>query len=137
MQRRIVLLFTTVLLLGAAQDAKKDLDQLQGSWQVTSAEREGKPLDTAKNDRLIFKGDQLTVQGKTGDESTFMLDPAQKPAAIDITPAKGPARTIRGIYQIEGDTLKLCFGDPSSERPKEFTAKAGTGFVLVTLKREK
>ena len=38
---------------------------------------------------------------------------------------------------VEGDTLKICFTEPGKDRPKELTAKAGSGQMLVVLKRAK
>src|SRR5205823_12647910 len=47
-------------------------------------------------------------------------------------------KTALGIYQFDGDTLKLCLSiDPAkvSERPAEFAAKAGAKRVVLTLRR--
>jgi hypothetical protein len=44
---------------------------------------------------------------------------------------------VPGIYDLEGDTLKLCFARPVQERPKEFTTKSGTAFLVCVYKRHK
>ena len=67
------------------------------------------------------------------------LDPKQKPAAIDLWKEidgekRGP---IRGIYLLDGDTLKLCYSiKVEGKRPKDFTAEEEI-HVLITLKRAK
>jgi hypothetical protein len=40
-------------------------------------------------------------------------------------------------HELEGDTLKLCFARPGQERPKEFTTKSGTAFLVCVYKRHK
>jgi hypothetical protein len=44
-------------------------------------------------------------------------------------------QTMKGIYSLEGDTLKICFGKDETERPKELTSKNGQ--TLLVLKRAK
>jgi uncharacterized protein (TIGR03067 family) len=67
------------------------------------------------------------------------VDVAKKPKTIDITFTEGPekGKTIVGIYELEGDTYKVCINVNGKERPKEFAAKAGSGHGLEVLKREK
>ncbi len=101
------------LLVGAvgAQDdaAKKDLDSLQGIWQLVSLEVEGKPLpeDQVKGTKMTFKGNKASHPGPDGkiEEGTFTLDPSKKPKAIDISPLGGPdkGKTLR-VFSIKRDT---------------------------------
>jgi len=90
--------------------------------------------------KLIFKGDELTfTSGQPGfTHYTFRLDPRTKPARFDMTHADGSKKgeTKKGIYLLENDRLKICFGS-EDERPKELTAKAGSEQVMYTLQRRK
>jgi uncharacterized protein (TIGR03067 family) len=58
---------------------------------------------------------------------------------VDTTPGEGPdkGKTIRGIYELDGDTLRTCVSPPGEERPSEFAAKADTDFMLFVYKRAK
>jgi hypothetical protein len=42
-----------------------------------------------------------------------------------------------GIYELDGDTAKFCFGSPGAERPSDFTTKEGSGRTLSLWRREK
>ena len=66
------------------------------------------------------------------------LDPSKKPAHMDIIESNGGKDTVlKGIYVIDGDTLKVCFAPPGDKRPTEFTTAGGSGEQLVVLKRDK
>ena len=56
-----------------------------------------------------------------------------------MTPDDGPnkGKTLVGIYEVKGDELKVCHGDPGADRPKEIASKEGSGLSLITLKRVK
>jgi len=47
----------------------------------------------------------------------------------------GP-RTLKGIYTLDGDTLKICLTE-KGDRPKEFKLDADSKAALMTLKRDK
>jgi uncharacterized protein (TIGR03067 family) len=120
---------------------KKDLDAMQGVWQVVSLEIDGKalPEDQFKAFKLTIKGDKGSHPGDDGktEEATLKLDASKKPKTIDIMPLTGSdkGKTIRGIYSLEGDTLKVCANHNGDARPTEF--KGGKDIVLFTMKREK
>lgn len=41
-----------------------------------------------------------------------------------------------GIYEIDGDTFKSCFGKPGDERPADFTTSPRDGRTLSVWKRK-
>jgi uncharacterized protein (TIGR03067 family) len=46
----------------------------------------------------------------------------------------------QGIYEIDGDTLKLCtiaITSPKKKRPEQFASPPGSDYRLAVLKREK
>ena len=116
---------------GQDDQSTKDRAALQGEWEVVSAESNGEPppphlLDGAK---FVFSGDKLTLMGKEG---TYTLNAAANPRQIDFV--RGQGRQI-GIYELDGDQLKLCVG-PSDDRPKEFSTKPRTDHSSFVLKRK-
>jgi hypothetical protein len=44
---------------------------------------------------------------------------------------------VKGIYEIDGDTLRICVAKKGKERPKTFESKEGSGHVLTVMKRVK
>ncbi len=126
-------------------DAKSDKNQLQGTWQVTAGVSDGKPIpkDQLERMKIVFAGEKMSLfppDGKKALESTFVVDSSKEPKAIDTTRAEGGARgkTANGIYELDGDTLKLCLPVRlDKERPTAFAAPENSGQVLLTLKRVK
>jgi uncharacterized protein (TIGR03067 family) len=125
--------------LGAQESAKDELAKLQGAWKIVTHERDGKPVATDKNARVVMNGNKFVT--KAGDkvlrEGTLKLDPAQKPPAIDVTYTEGPfkGQTLKGVYELDGDSWKICYGEPGEERPKQIPARAGKGQLLLILER--
>ena len=114
-----------------------DQEQIQGTWQLVSGERGGKPIpeEIVKNVRLVFASDKLTTKVKDrANEATFKLRPDAKPKEIDLDM---DGNIGKGIYLLEGDSLKIAHGEVGDERPKEFPSKAGSGLTVMILKRVK
>lgn len=114
-----------------------DAAKLQGAWTLVALETGGKPLPDepvkAVKLRMTFKDGKVTTQsGGESKEGAYKLDSAKKPKEIDVTFG---TKTSKGIYQLDGDTLKLCVSD--SERPTEFTTKPGGTAGCMTLKKDK
>jgi uncharacterized protein (TIGR03067 family) len=118
----------------------KDTAALKGKWEVVSAEFEGKPATTAYRPGtvIVIDGDELYfTDGFAKSKPTkFKIDAAAKPKAIDFGKEQGERKALKGIYSLDGDTLKLCL-NLTGERPKEFKTKAGDKTNLLVLKRQK
>jgi uncharacterized protein (TIGR03067 family) len=130
-----------VIAADAKEDAKKDKAALQGRWQIVGAAEEGK-AETTKNLKkveLVIKGDQLTLD-KDGDklETSFTIDAAKKPRAIDLKLGNGPAKgqVLEALYELDGDTLRLCWDEYTLKRPAEIKSKK-EGAMVLTFKRDK
>ena len=123
--------------------ARKDLERLQGTWVVVSMEREGEaiPQEELKGRTCVYEKDSFTL--RSGDQprrrGIVTLDASRKTKAINTWDMDGPYAdaTVPGIYDLNGDTLKLCFSRPGAERPAEFTTKSGSGLILVVYQRKK
>jgi uncharacterized protein (TIGR03067 family) len=144
----MLVLCAAASLLIAADDknndaAKKDVEQLQGEWVMESHEINGHKLDEdrAKEYRRTVKDNRFEVKlgDKTVIEGTFALDPAKKPKTIDITLENGEQKgeKMLGIYELDGDTYKVCIGAPGIDRPTEFVSKPDSNHGLTIWKRQK
>lgn len=126
-----------------------DLDKLHGSWKMVSAERHGKPLPKEEFDNnVVVKHTKDTGQGHKfvvmrGDvvvaEGTMKHVKSGKPNHYDATFSKGVAKgeTVHGIYELDGDTLKVCWSAPGKDRPSEFASAENDGRTVRSYKREK
>jgi uncharacterized protein (TIGR03067 family) len=132
-----------VALLAAISDAvgadpsKDESKKLEGTWTVESASKDGKPDDGFANE-IAIAGDRLAIKPTKGKEQTrrFRVDPSKDPKTIDFIPIEPLAKNAAfglGIYELDGDKLKLCIGAPD-KRPTELSDK---GSLLLVLKRKK
>lgn len=111
-------------------DAKADLKTMQGEWRNVFTEEGGRRLEPGEvrriNRTLFIKGDVLRMERVLNDkfgfhEGRFRLDPEKH--FFDLEEPGG--LTWTGIYELKGDSLKLCYrvfkkGTPPKERPTEF-----------------
>jgi uncharacterized protein (TIGR03067 family) len=142
MKKFILVALAAGLLVGADDpkkgDGKKGAKGLEGTWTIVSFTQNGKDNDELKDTQVVFKGKNVTVKTKDGDQKgTFQIDPKKK--TIDLTPTEGgqKGKTMKGIYQLKGDDLKVCHSRVGKDRPKDFTAGEGSGNALIVLKRAK
>jgi uncharacterized protein (TIGR03067 family) len=130
-------------LAGDKADVEKEAKKFQGTWTIESSEAGGMVIPPAnlKGLVVIFEGDKHTV--KMGDEvvqvGTQKLDPSKTPKAIDVTMTEGPNKgaVMLGIYEFDGDTLRVCFDPQGKKRPTEFKSPAGSENFVNVHKRVK
>ncbi len=141
-----VLLLAVSMLIAAdaKEDAKKDIEKMQGTLLLVSGERDGQKFtaEEIKQSKLIIKGDTFSIPKSTvgtSQEGTFKIDPNKRPKQIDSTAGSGPdkGKISLGIYELDDDTQKFCFAPPGKDRPKEFSSKPGSGHLLQVWKRAK
>jgi hypothetical protein len=103
-----ILIVAAGFVLGQDNEAKKELERFQGTWDLVGREFDGKAAaeDDVKvmEGKLVIKGDQVTYtsRGSEPREVTFKIDPTAKPRAIEWTVTKGPAKgdKVLAIYKI-------------------------------------
>lgn len=121
--------------------AGDDWKKLAGTWKVEAATFNG------EDSTAIFKEAVLTIEegkykvtfGGTTDAGTLKIDPAKKPKQMTVTGTDGPSKdkTLPAIYEIDGDTLKICYTLDGKDPPTEFKSTAENKTLLVTYKRDK
>lgn len=144
-----------VLLLGVlvAADAKNnatkvgatkkpvDMVIIQGTWIIVAAEKNAIafPKEELEHQRLTFMDDKVLFRvGESKIKGTFKLDTTKKPKTIKMKFKDGKEEgTLSGIYDLQGDGLKICAFQDEEEPPKEFKTAKGSPAVMMTLKREK
>ena len=138
------LLLAIVLVPAFAQPVVEAQKKLQGTWTATKAERDGSAADDVVGHRLSVIGNHFQIRSQDGKRlyaGTVRLDPSAKPAAIDFEHKEGAlgGKAWKGIYALAGDTLRVCDNAPNLDksRPAAFEATRGSGYVLITFKREK
>jgi uncharacterized protein (TIGR03067 family) len=124
------------------ETVKAELKRFEGTWSYASFIVEGKPMtdEELKDFRLILSSDRFTITS-SGDpvRGTYAVDPTRNPKTLDVTFGDGPdaGKTVKGIYELDGDSCKVCINLGDQLRPTEFASKAGSGLALEQLKRVK
>ena len=140
------LMFVSALLMVAADDpkdaVKKEYDKFEGTWKMESFTVDGKPtpIETFAEFRMTLKGEKFTTDSAEGrTNGTYKVDPSKSPKTIDIrfTGGQLDGHSMLGVYELDGDTYKVCLPAGGKERPKELASKPGSGLVLEVLKRVK
>src|SRR5438309_2284910 len=138
MTRLIVVPLIFCLLAGADgikdPSTKKQEAKLQGTWIVVATTFDGKELskEELEGRKIIFRGKEFTsVNPEKGRKTlTYSVDPSKEPKQIDLVlPAK--EQKAYGIYAFDGDNLKICYGEPGKDRPKEFESPKGSRVFLL------
>jgi len=77
--------------------------------------------------------------GEADRESTVKIDPTTTPKSQDDLLTTGPdkGKTRLSIYEVKGDTYRVCIAAPDKPRPTAFESKEGSGHSLYTFKRAK
>jgi uncharacterized protein (TIGR03067 family) len=130
---------------------KKEWARLEGTWKLTRMEVNGKSLLQRGEQPalLVIKDGKLSAKGAPKgapqESPDIRLDPTHTPKWVTVPNAHGgPAAkgiTALGIYELKGDTLRVCvqevetarLRERAKERPRAFDSKQG---LLLVFRRQ-
>jgi uncharacterized protein (TIGR03067 family) len=133
-------------LAGATQSAaaQRDYERLSGTWQLTRAVVNGKPVPPSVLRNTILVTDHNTFRFPkasgvgTHPAGHFTVNPDTRPKHVDSIAEGEPnaGQLTRGIYEIIDATHKrACWGPTGGPRPTEFESPAGSGRILQYWKK--
>jgi uncharacterized protein (TIGR03067 family) len=127
------------------EEGKIDMQTLQGDWVFSKAEIGTKEDKDYQGAKLAIAGNRLLIGPEKKLLWTFKLAASKKPKAIDLY--QGDKLMTWGIYELEDDTLKLCYGAVEESggggaaplqqplnQPANFDSRQGGLFVLRRVK---
>jgi RNA polymerase sigma factor (sigma-70 family) len=120
-----------------------DEERLQGNWRCVRGEEDGQSAEAKGGElTLTVRDGHATFLIKDGDvpdpvpmKTRFTLRTSARPKSLDLHEEDGEKGTLLGIYELKGDTFKLC-ATRAAKRPTEFTAPKGTDFNVLVFKRQ-
>ena len=119
-----------------------DHEQFQGTWITAAVEVEGVPIDSwlFEDARLSISGDRFSLRNPLPDadtriEGVFKLDATKTPKELDLILDSG--KTIEEVYELEGNTLKICCPVSGGRRPTDFSTNPNSGLSFVVYDRDR
>src|SRR5262245_33851164 len=111
-----------------------DLKKMQGVWVLTDSK--GGWWATCRlavgQERIEVARDRLSARsGDSPRECVLTLDATKAPRQYAETSREGLGLGCRGIYSVEGDTLRFCCGDLGDGPPASFDSPKRGSFLAV------
>lgn len=106
------------------------------AWVILNIQRQGKVAQQTR--QWTFSDFTYLNQTQTSNPSTgkFWFRPDIAPNAIDVRDSGGSGIGGRGIFEIKGNLLRICFAEGANmRRPTAFVVEPGTSDTLVTFQR--
>ncbi|MFO7904904.1 MAG: DUF2314 domain-containing protein, partial [Pirellulaceae bacterium] len=134
--RKMVGGFTARVLQGASNVQTKSIGnhELMGTWSVVSIDRGAGP-DPKPGFHLTITDTEITFLAPNGATKTMghlhRIDPKAIPREIDLRNGNSVGF---GLYELDGDSLKMIVRNPGAGRPTEL--KGSSDSMLFTLKRD-
>ena len=121
-----------------------DTDSIVGTWSPQESTGDG--MDTPKAElrdvTLTFSGGRCEVRrGETIIRlGRYATDQTQSPKTIDVcfTESDVPElidAPLHGIYEVNMNQLRICYGPPGGYRARSFSAEKGTAQYLAEYRR--
>ena len=104
---------------------------------MTDGTTDGKPAlsEFAGKIKITFANSkcEIVMPDKQLD-CTYNVTGKSNPGQIEITCTGDSHKVKHGIYEIQGDTLKLCLTDGDQPRPTEFRSETGSRVMYLVFK---
>lgn len=130
------------------KEISKELKELHaklgGKWELKRVESSmGKQDVPAGIGSAVFEKEKYTfTMGPMTEKGTMTYRLGKKPHEVDvkITEGNDEGKTQYGVYELDGDTFKMCVapaGEPASKRPKAVAFEEDSQETLFVFKRVK
>ncbi len=123
----------------AVDDALSGGGLLAGEWSLVSCALNGEATEESllKFGRRVDDGQKVTVSfgPQVVLKASYTTDWGASPHTIDFRLLTG-GRTRLGIFELNGDTLKVCHAAPDEPRPTEYETVRGDDRTLAVWKRK-
>jgi uncharacterized protein (TIGR03067 family) len=123
----------------SSADSAEDFKKWQGTWKMVATTYDGEPQGGDLD--WVVEGDHYNIrldQRLNPDPYTITLDASSK--RVDIfhhdTPPRIYGGKLKGIYEVSGDSLKVCYELTAQRYPKSFDAPRGSRQVLYQFRRK-
>lgn len=118
-----------------------DLATLQGVWRVTALEVDGAALPETMlaAAEIRLEGTRFMSLGMGAPYAGGLsLATESAPKRFTLAFAEGPeaGRANHGIYELDGETWRMCLDMSGGPAPDAFATSPGSGRALQTLKRK-
>jgi uncharacterized protein (TIGR03067 family) len=129
------------------ESASRSSGGLDGTWKAVAVEQDGMQVpseEVTSNPAVVeVSGNTMTVKVGTRvfAQGTLKLDASRQPKTMDVTGIAlaggkaGQTGESFAIYEVNGDTLKLCFAHSAAARPQSFQTRPGLDATLITYQR--
>lgn len=134
---------SNIAIAEVASKYPEEPNALSGEWSAQAIVMGGQPLpaEYLKGGRRTATGSELkvTMAGQVQLHTGFVVDPKQLTKRIDYCDVKNPewGFTQFGIYELQGDLLKVCMGGKGKPRPTTLESVKGDGRTLSIWKKLK
>jgi uncharacterized protein (TIGR03067 family) len=123
----------------ASEALTGDLGRLQGRWTASAGPKGAFPVTLEFRGREVHVEVRPPVGPPIRARGEVQVDDAVSPKALDwvrFTALDGQALPeILAIYELDGDTFRLCNGGPHNPRPEVFEPGDGVLAEIVTFQR--
>ena len=116
---------------------------LAGTWQILMASENGQALpdEALKDSKMVMTEKEFMIQSLKGEvleKSEYAVIAEGKPSKIDFTktePGGTTKQLYHGIFELDGDTLKMAVTEDGKNTPKDFNP--GAGVIVYSFKKKK
>jgi uncharacterized protein (TIGR03067 family) len=126
---------------GAAASGPSDEARLQGKWVAVSghARKQAIPAEQLKQMSIAFDGDQVTFDQpgvpSGSQRGTFKINANSNPKQITLVAPDPKKETLPGIYEFDGERIKLALVDEDYARPTNFDPDDRADHMTLVLER--
>jgi uncharacterized protein (TIGR03067 family) len=119
--------------------ARRELERLEGTWVAVGIEHDGGQDPAVGAAKWVIRNGRYGVylDGQKRETWTLKLNPTRSPKTVEARLViDQTGQRLAGIYELDGDTLKVCYDLTGRDFPAEFSAPKGARRVNYVFRRE-